>query len=134
MKADGSCHCNFISYAAEIDPDRVRICHCDDCQKLSGSAFRIVVSVDEQDFTLLSGQPKTYIKIAESGNQRAQVFCPECGTHIYATSVGEGVKRFGVRVSTLSQKNDLVPKRQFWCKSAQSWVTKLDGMDSTETQ
>ena len=134
MKVDGACHCGFVSFAAEIDPERVRICHCTDCQTFSGSAFRLAVSVDEQDFTLLSGRPKTYVKTAESGNRREQVFCPRCGTHIYATSAGEGPRPLGLRVATLKQRNDLPPKRQFWFRSAQPWITELSAVSSVETQ
>jgi hypothetical protein len=42
MKIDGRCHCGYITYQAEIDPEKVMICHCTDCQTLSGSAFRTV--------------------------------------------------------------------------------------------
>jgi len=41
MKIDGGCLCGHITYEAEIDPAQVSICHCTDCQTLSGSAFRI---------------------------------------------------------------------------------------------
>lgn len=36
MKVHGSCHCNQVRYEAEIDPALVNICHCVDCQKLTG--------------------------------------------------------------------------------------------------
>jgi len=36
MKIDGRCHCGYISYEAQIDPEKVMICHC----TLFGSAFR----------------------------------------------------------------------------------------------
>ena len=89
MKVDGSCHCGQIKFEAEIDPDRVRICHCTDCQSLSGSAFRIVAPTAEANFHLLAGTPKLYIKrTSESGAPRVQAFCAECGSSIYATSVG----------------------------------------------
>jgi len=39
MNIDGSCHCGQITFEAEIDPDRVRICNCTDCQVMPGSAF-----------------------------------------------------------------------------------------------
>ena len=104
MKIDGGCHCGFIAYEAEIDADKVGICHCTDCQTLSGSAFRTGVPVSDTDFKLLAGEPKTYVKIAESGNRRAQVFCPECGTHIYATSLEDGPKILRLRSATARQR------------------------------
>ena len=54
------------------------MCHCTDCQTLSGTAFRTVASVKKENLKLLSGEPKVYIKTAESGNKRAQAFCA-CG-------------------------------------------------------
>ena len=44
MKVTGRCHCGQISFEAEIDPAQVRICHCTDCQTLTGTAFRTNVS------------------------------------------------------------------------------------------
>ena len=45
MKIDGNCHCGEIAFSAEIDPDQVSICHCSDCQVLTGTAFRTTVPV-----------------------------------------------------------------------------------------
>jgi len=61
MKIDGRCHCGYITYQAEIDPGNVLVCHCTDCQTLSGSAFRTVVLTREDGFKLLSGEPKVYV-------------------------------------------------------------------------
>jgi hypothetical protein len=36
MKIDGACHCGYITYVAEIDPDNVGLCHCTDCQRPRG--------------------------------------------------------------------------------------------------
>lgn len=134
MKVDGSCHCGNLTFEAVIDPERVRICHCTDCQTFSTSAFRIASSCAEEDFRLLSGKPKIYIKTAESGNHREQVFYSECGTHIYATSVGEGPRKFGIRIATLSQRNELTPTRNIWYRSAQPWLKDIADLPNTETQ
>ena len=40
MKITGGCHCGAITYEAEVDPDHTSICHCTDCQQLSGTVFR----------------------------------------------------------------------------------------------
>ena len=125
MKIDGRCHCGYITYEAEVDPDSVAICHCTDCQTLTGSAFRVVVPAASDRFKLLTGKPKTYIKTAESGAKRPQAFCPECGTSIYSASVGEGPQTLMVRVGTIRQRAQLRPTAQYWCRSAQDWVTDL---------
>ena len=92
MHIEGECHCGAITYEANINPEKVVVCHCTDCQKLSGTAFRTVVFTEDEKFDLKSGELKTYIKIAESGNERIQAFCPNCGSPIYSTSVGEAPK------------------------------------------
>jgi hypothetical protein len=43
MHIDGQCHCGRVAYQAEIDPERVSICHCTDCQTLTGSPYRVTV-------------------------------------------------------------------------------------------
>ena len=58
MKIDGSCHCGAIAYEAEIDPETVGICHCADCQQLTGTAFRVSVFAPEDKFRLTRGTPK----------------------------------------------------------------------------
>jgi hypothetical protein len=52
MKIDGGCHCGYITYEVEADPQKPFICHCTDCQELSGSAFRIGIRVASDDFIL----------------------------------------------------------------------------------
>ena len=36
----------------------------------------------------LSGEPKVYVKVGESGNRREQTFCANCGTPIYSAPPG----------------------------------------------
>ena len=134
MKIDGSCHCGYVTYEAEVDADQVIICHCTDCQTLSGSAYRTVAFVVEGSFQLLGGKPTTYIKIAESGNEREQTFCPECGSPIYAASPGDGPKNMGIRVGTARQRAELRPSKQYWCRSARDWVADLSAARKVENQ
>lgn len=134
MKIDGGCHCGDITYEAEIDPEKVGICHCTDCQSLSASAFRTIIRVPEDDFTMLSGEPKIYIKTGESGAKRAQAFCPECGSAIYATSVGAGPKVYNIRLGTARQRAELTPKKQIWFRSALPWLPGLDSIAKVEKQ
>jgi hypothetical protein len=133
MKVDGACHCGSIRYEAEVDPAKVVICHCTDCQTLSGSAFRTVVPTEEGTFRLLAGAPKVYVKTGESGNRREQTFCPDCGTPIYSGPEGGG-KVVGLRVGTIRQRNQFVPGDQYWCRSSQSWLPQLPTIKRREKQ
>jgi hypothetical protein len=133
MKVDGSCHCGEVTFEADIDPAAVRICHCTDCQQFSGSAFRVSVHTPAAKFTLRSGSPKIYIKIAENGNPRAQAFCGNCGTALYATNA-QDPQAYGIRLGTLKQRAELKPVSQVWSRSALSWVDEIAALPRITTQ
>ncbi len=134
MKIDGNCLCGHVTYKAEIDPKRVIICHCTDCQTHSGTAYGVVAGIVDEKFRLLSGALKTYEKIADSGTVRALAFCPDCGTRIHAKTVGEGSSFFGLRVGTVRQRDKLKPSIQAWCQSAQDWVGDLRSIPQIDAQ
>ena len=133
MKVTGGCHCGAIIYEAEVDETRVALCHCTDCQVLSGSAFRVVVPVKPGGFRLLAGEPKIYMKTAESGRERAQAFCANCGTPVYSADATNS-KQFGIRVGTAQQRADLPPKLQLWCRSALGWTGHIEPIVQVQTQ
>jgi len=134
MKVDGSCHCGFIKIEAEVDPEKVSICHCTDCQSGTGSAFRVSVPAAGTTFKM-SGQPTHYEKIAESGNKRIQGFCPKCGSPIYSVAPGDGPKdSYMLRVGILRQRGELAPKRQIWWRSARPWIGDIADLPKSETQ
>ena len=89
---------------------------------------------EDENFDLKSGELKTYIKIAESGNERIQAFCPNCGSSIYSTSVGEAPKMLGLRVGAINQRSELKPSKQLWCRSAQAWLGQIGDIHTVEKQ
>lgn len=134
MKVDGACLCGYVTYEAEIDPDRVAICHCTDCQVNSGSAYGVVAGVIDERFYLLNGSLQEFEKIAESGRTRTLTFCPKCGTRIYARTKEDPSAFFGLRVGSIRQRAKLVPKKQVWCNSALPWVSDLSPIVNHGTQ
>jgi hypothetical protein len=128
MKVDGRCHCGHITYEAQVDPERVGICHCTDCQTLTGSAYRVSVQAPREDFRLLSGKPSVYIKTAESGTQRAHSFCPHCGAPVFACAVKDPTT-YSLRVGGLRQRAELPPRKQIWCRSALGWASDLSTVE-----
>ena len=132
MKIDGRCHCGKISYEADVDPEAVGICHCSDCQTLSGSAFRCTVSAPAEHF-VLRGEPNIYVKTAESGNQRAHGFCGDCGSPIYSSKISDP-PMYSLRVGCLDQRAQLPPTKQIWCRSSLAWAMDLEGVPKVERQ
>ena len=106
MKVDGRCHCGAIAYEAEVEPGSVNICHCLDCQTLTGSVFRANIRSLPGTFRITRGEPKLYIKTADSGARRAHAFCGNCGGPIYASDA-VAPKTFSLRVGALSQRHEL---------------------------
>jgi len=132
MHVDGSCHCGAITFTAEVDAARVVVCHCTDCQVLTGSAFRVFVPAPIDSFAL-KGEPTRYLKVAASGAKREQAFCPRCGTPVFSIAP-EGATQVMLRVGTLSQRTALRPSLQIWKRSSLPWVEALASVESCQAQ
>lgn len=125
MKVDGHCHCEAVAYEAEVDPETVGICHCTDCQRLTGAPFRATIPAPAAGFRLIRGETRHYVKTAESGNKRAHHFCGNCGSPMWAQAL-ENTPSYSLRVGSIVQNKELGgPKRQIWCDSALSWSMDL---------
>lgn len=134
MQIHASCHCGHIRYQAAVDPERTTICHCTDCQKLTGSAYRVSVPAEDGSFHLLAGEPALYVKIGDNGARRAQAFCPRCGSPLYTYDADQEPKVYGLRVGCIDERAALVPRRQKWCRSALGWTDSLLGMERRDRE
>ena len=56
--------------------------------------------------------------------------CGAIRSPIYATSLGDGPKGYGLRVGTIRQRQKRQPARQFWRRSALSWVPDMDDLET----
>ena len=134
MKVNGKCHCGAISYGATVDPQRVTICHCTDCQALTGSAYRVSVPAASDSFSLRSGSPAIYVKTAENGAKRAQAFCSTCGSPLYTYAANADVVSYGLRVGCIEQRRELPPRQQKWCSSALEWSMDIAHLPGRERE
>ena len=88
MEIDGQCHCGRVTYRADIDPAKVSICHCTDCQNLTGSPYRVTVICSEEQIRLTGVAAKIYAKTGDNGRTRFQHFCEECGSPLFTSGDG----------------------------------------------
>jgi hypothetical protein len=135
MKITGCCHCGAIRYEADIDPAGVAICHCTDCQALSGSAFRVTVPAAAGTFRITEGTPRVYVKTADSGAKREQAFCERCGSPIYATAPGPEPRIYNIRAGTIDQRAELSrPAIQIWSRSRLGWIDDIGAVPKIDKE
>jgi hypothetical protein len=126
MDIQGACHCGRISYEARVDPARVVLCHCADCQTMSGAPYRANVPVLLRNFRL-AGTPKAYVKTGASGNAIVTAFCGDCGSALYSHRRGEP-SYLNLRLGAVRQRAELPPKLQGFCDSAMAWAMDIRGI------
>jgi hypothetical protein len=117
---EGGCLCGQVRYSADADPAFVGVCHCNDCQKFTGSAFATVVAVPAAALKM-TGRLKTFTKPGDSGKPIHRRFCPECGSGIMDEADAlPGVAM--LNAGTLDDRSWVKPLSEIYCDRAQSWV------------
>jgi hypothetical protein len=116
----GGCLCGDVRYSASGDPVVTSICHCQQCQKQTGSAFVEVVAVKEGDFSI-QGTLQTYTYAGDSGRKKNAKFCSRCSTVICIEA--EGFPGMALTMGgTLDDPSWLKPTMALFCDSAQPWL------------
>jgi len=134
MHVDGRCHCGLVTYEAEIDPQAVSVCHCTDCQSLTGSPYRVTVICTGEQIRMTGKPPKIYAKTGDNGRTRFQHFCTECGSPLFTSGDGNEADDWGIRWGSIRQRDRLKPARQIWCRSAVAWINEVAGLPGRPTE
>jgi hypothetical protein len=77
MERTGQCHCGALRVIATGEPDRVYLCHCQACQRRTGTAFHFGATYPKERVRL-DGDRKIYERDADSGCRIRFRFCPSC--------------------------------------------------------
>jgi hypothetical protein len=94
--------------------------HCRDCQRQNGGAYTAAVRVPAAGFRVTKGEPKRYVKAADSGNQVTRAFCGDCGSPLFL-QISTRPDLVGIRVGTLDDPSWFRPEADVFVKSAQPW-------------
>lgn len=78
----GCCSCGSLTVVARGEPLRVSACHCQACQRRTGSVVGIQARFAE-DAVTTSGEPHHYLRVAESGAHLSFYFCPQCAAIVW---------------------------------------------------
>ena len=128
----GGCHCGAVRYEADVAPAHVVICHCTDCQSLTGTAFRTTVGATRDAVRMTEGEARTYAKRGDSGRVRHMHFCGDCGSPLFTTGEGQDAATMGIRWGSIDQRDTLVPQGQIWRQSAVDWLGRVDALPARD--
>lgn len=121
---EGGCQCGHIRYEIREKPKGLAVCHCEDCQKQSGSAFGLSLDVAPAAFHLVSGTLKSFDWTCDSGRIKTCSFCPQCGSRIHHT----GEWGMSLKAGTLDDTSVFQPDSHYWTKRKQPWVIVPEGV------
>lgn len=121
-KLSGRCLCGNVTYDCDGDPALTAICHCEDCQRQTGTSFSVVVGVQSDALRIDGDSLSTYKTVGEeTGNERERKFCSSCGSPIVTVAADMPGLVF-IKAGTLDDRSWLEPQMEVWCNSAQPWL------------
>ncbi|KAK6001323.1 hypothetical protein QM012_002654 [Aureobasidium pullulans] len=129
----GSCLCGKVGIEYSGEPALKALCHCTDCQKISGSAYSVNNVVSGDGFKI-TGSPKSFTKTADSGKKITSYFCGDCGSTLYRDGENfPGMKI--VKAGTLDGDvlNQSKPNVELFAPTRPKWISALDGAEQKDT-
>ncbi|MBS0220069.1 MAG: GFA family protein [Proteobacteria bacterium] len=125
LPLDGGCICGALRYRVKDLPLAVFMCHCDNCQKRTGSAFSLSMIVWRKDFETTSGETLWCDLPGGSGALHRQHVCPHCLTRTH-TEMMAHPDIINVRPGTLDRPQAVMPVAQVWTSAAHPWALAAD--------
>lgn len=122
----GGCFCGAIRYELTAEPMFVHCCHCQDCQRQTGTAFVLNALIEETCVKVLKGKPEPVLMETDSGRPHDIYRCPKCQTALWS-DYGRRPFRF-VRVGTLDQPSKMPPDVHIFTRSKLPWVALPKGV------
>ena len=127
-----SCNCGQLRVTTKgPDPDRVVICHCNLCQKQSGTVFSLQARFPNEEVTI-EGKSTTWAvegaklpyRTCATGDVITFHFCPECASTVYYYRKSDPA-RTGVKVGTFAEPEFPPPIGSGLEEFAHPWAMKV---------
>lgn len=118
---EGGCACGEIRYRLRMPPMFVHCCHCQDCQRQTGSAFVLNAITETGRIELLRGNPEPVAVPTDSGRSHDIYRCPVCRVALWSDYGNRPNLRF-LRVGTLDDAASIQPDVHIFTRSKVPWV------------
>ena len=112
----GKCFCGAVTYVVTGDPINVRACHCQDCQRLTGSAFFVRALFPKSQVTITGA-----LSEFPSSEDLTRKFCPRCGSQIFCERKSRP-DAIAVALGSFDNPDGLSPSEHIWVADKQAWL------------
>ena len=130
-----SCNCGQLRVTCKgPDPERISLCHCNLCQKQSGSVFAVQARFPKEQVTiegestawklpLEAAKALPYRNCVVAGGGGTFHFCPVCGSTVWYTADADD-SRIGVKVGCFTDPTFPAPKISGFEAYRHPWAMK----------
>ena len=117
----GKCLCGATHYAVKDEFVYALNCHCSNCRRATGSAFKPFAGIEREKLSITEGEDNLLIFGEENAND---VRCKKCGSFLYSV-VREGAF-VHVAMGTLVDSPKIRPTAHIFVSSKAPWFTITD--------
>ena len=123
----GQCRCRAVTYEVLDDFAYAVNCHCSNCRRATGSAFKPLAGVRSEALSIIDGAEN----IMRVGDEHVPyVHCGKCGSLLYAV-VRNGAY-VHVTMGTLVDSPSIRPSRHIFVGSKAPWFEITDDLPQYE--
>ncbi len=108
---EGGCACGAVRYRLLEDPLELHVCHCTNCQTVTGSAFLMCMPVHTRSLELVKGDPKAVSFKSRDGLAKRNRRCPDCGSILWG-EIDDRAELLALQAGTLDVTSWLEPIAQ----------------------
>jgi hypothetical protein len=119
----GKCFCGAVVYSVADEFLYAANCHCSNCRRTTGSAFKPFAGIERAKLLLTQGQDALMIYGDTQGND---THCARCGSLLYSV-VRDGAY-VHVAMGTLVDAPSIRPDKHIFVGSKAPWYTIADDL------
>ncbi len=119
----GKCGCGAVHYAVADEFVYAANCHCSNCRRTTGSAFKPFAGIERHKLTITRGEDALMIFGDEDGSD---LHCKRCGSLLY--SIVRAGAFVHVAMGTLVDDPSIRPAAHIFVGSKAPWFTIADDL------
>jgi len=126
MERQATCGCGNVKVVVKGEPQTCFACHCDFCQKLSGSIASFGAVYKVEDFVSFEGEVSVYDDLPKWPGA-ARSFCTKCGTTVHWVNPAALPGMRMVSIGCFADPAFPGPEMQVQTKYRHAWCGDFEG-------